>query len=193
MSVNFYNENAENFFSQTVRADMGLLYEKFLSKLPTTKGKILDLGCGSGRDSKHFKELGFEVVALDLSEELAKKASEYIGQKVIVQDMRDLEFEDEFIGVWACASILHLPVEDIEIVFKKVFKSLKKDGIFYLSFKYGEKDYIKDGREFTCFTEEKFIKCFPEYRDNIIDIFQTSDVRVGREEEKWFNIAMCKR
>lgn len=193
MSVNFYNENAENFFSQTVRADMGLLYEKFLSKLPTTKGKILDLGCGSGRDSKHFKELGFEVVALDLSEELAKKASEYIGQKVIVQDMRDLEFEDEFIGVWACASILHLPVEDIEIVFKKVFKSLKKDGIFYLSFKYGEKDYIKDGREFTCFTEEKFIKCFPEYIDNIIDIFQTSDVRVGREEEKWFNIVMCKR
>ncbi|MGK4199538.1 class I SAM-dependent methyltransferase [Fusobacterium sp. HC1336] len=193
MSVNFYNENAENFFSQTVRADMGLLYEKFLSKLPTTKGKILDLGCGSGRDSKHFKELGFEVVALDLSEELAKKASEYIGQKVIVQDMRDLEFEDEFIGVWACASILHLPVEDIEIVFKKVFKSLKKDGIFYLSFKYGENDYIKDGREFTCFTEEKFIKCFPEYIDNIIDIFQTSDVRVGREEEKWFNIVMCKR
>ena len=193
MSVNFYNENAENFFSQTVRADMGLLYEKFLSKLPTTKGKILDLGCGSGRDSKHFKELGFEVVALDLSEELAKKASEYIGQKVIVQDMRDLEFEDEFIGVWACASILHLPVEDIEIVFKKVFKSLKKDGIFYLSFKYGENDYIKDGREFTCFTEEKFIKCLPEYIDNIIDIFQTSDVRVGREEEKWFNIVMCKR
>ena len=193
MSVNFYNENAENFFSQTVRADMGLLYEKFLSKLPTTKGKILDLGCGSGRDSKHFKGLGFEVVALDLSEELAKKASEYIGQKVIVQDMRDLEFEDEFIGVWACASILHLPVDDIEIVFKKVFKSLKKDGIFYLSFKYGENDYIKDGREFTCFTEEKFIKCFPEHIDNIIDIFQTSDVRVGREEEKWFNIVMCKR
>lgn len=192
MSVNFYNENAENFFSQTVRADMGLLYEKFLFKLPTTKGKILDLGCGSGRDSKHFKELGFEVVALDLSEELAKKASEYIGQKVIVQDMRDLEFEDEFIGVWACASILHLPVDDIEIVFKKVFKSLKKDGIFYLSFKYGENDYIKDGREFTCFTEEKFIKCFPEYIDNIIDIFQTSDVRVGREEEKWFNIIMRK-
>lgn len=192
MSVNFYNENAENFFSQTVRADMGLLYEKFLSKLPTTKGKILDLGCGSGRDSKYFKGLGFEVVALDLSEELAKKASEYIGQKVIVQDMRDLEFEDEFIGVWACASILHLPVEDIEIVFKKVFKSLKKDGIFYLSFKYGETDYIKDGREFTCFTEEKFIKCFPEYIDNIIDIFQTSDVRVEREEEKWFNLIMKK-
>lgn len=190
MSVNFYNENAENFFSQTVRADMGLLYEKFLSKLPTTKGKILDLGCGSGRDSKHFKGLGFEVVALDLSEELAKKASEYIGQKVIVQDMRDLEFEDEFIGVWACASILHLPVEDIEIVFKKVFKSLKKDGIFYLSFKYGENDYIKNGREFTCFTPEKFLQYFPQYKENIIEIFETSDVREGREGEKWFNIIM---
>lgn len=188
MSVDFYNKNAESFFSQTVEADMSVLYKKFLDRLPAKKGKILDLGCGSGRDSKFFKDMGFEIVAMDLSEELGKKASEYIGQEVIVKDMRELDFEDEFIGVWACASILHLPLEDIGIVLEKIFKSLKNGGVFYSSFKYGERDYTKDGREFTCFTEERFFKCFPQYRDRVVEIFQTSDVRVGREDEKWFNI-----
>lgn len=192
MSVKFYNENAESFFSQTVGADMSSLYKKFLEKLPENRGKILDLGCGSGRDSKFFKELGFEVVALDLSEELAKKASEYIGQEVIVKDMKELDFQDEFVGVWACASILHLPIEDIGVVLEKVFESLKNGGIFYSSFKYGEKDYLKDGREFTCFTEERFFETFPQYRENCVEIFQTSDVREGREGEKWFNIFFKK-
>lgn len=188
MSIDFYNKNAESFFSQTVEADMSMLYEKFLDRLPAKKGKILDLGCGSGRDSKFFKDMGFEIVAMDLSEELGEKASEYIGQEVIVKDMRELDFEDEFIGVWACASILHLPIEDIGIVLGKIFKSLKNGGIFYSSFKYGERDYTKDGREFTCFTEERFFKYFPQYRDRVVEIFQTSDVRAGREDEKWFNI-----
>lgn len=188
MSVDFYNKNAESFFSQTVEADMSMLYEKFLDRLPAKKGKILDLGCGSGRDSKFFKDMGFEIVAMDLSEELGEKASEYIGQEVIVKDMRELDFEDEFIGVWACASILHLPIEDIGIVLEKIFKSLKNGGVFYSSFKYGERDYTKDGREFTCFTEERFFKYFPQYRDRVVEIFQTSDVRAGREDEKWFNI-----
>lgn len=192
MSVNFYNNNAESFFSQTVNSDMSLVYKKFLNQLSCKNGKILDLGCGSGRDSKFFKEMGFEVTAWDLSEELAKKASEYIGQEIIVKDMRELNFENKFIGVWACASILHLPIKDIEEVFKKIFKALKEGGIFYSSFKYGESDYIKDGRYFTCFNEEKFFRCFPEYKKNVIKIFQTSDVRVGREDEKWLNIFLRK-
>lgn len=192
MSVKFYNDNVEDFFNQTVNADMRFLYKKFLNKLPQKKGKILDLGCGSGRDSKFFKELGFEMVALDLSEELAKKASIYIGQEVIIKDMRDLNFKNEFIGVWACASILYLPIKDIKEIFNKIFESLIPNGIFYASFKFGNKDYIKDGREFTCFNFERFFQCFPEFKENIIEIFETHDVRAGKEEEKWFNLILKK-
>lgn len=192
MSVKFYNENAENFFSQTVGADMSSLYKKFLEKLPESRGKILDLGCGSGRDSRFFKELGFEVVALDLSEKLAKKASEYIGQEVIVKDMRDINFHNEFVGVWACASILHIPIEDMTTIFEKIFESLIPNGIFYSSFKYGSSNYIKDERRFTCITPKKFFQYFPQYKENIVEIFETSDVREGREGEKWFNIIMRK-
>ena len=192
MSINFYNNNADIFFNQTVNEDMSSIYKIFIENLPNKNGSILDLGCGSGRDSKYFLKNGFEVLPLDLSSELSVKASEYIGQEVIIKDMRDIDYSDKFIGVWACASILHIKQDEIENLFFKIFNSLKKDGIFYSSFKYGEKNYEKEGRNFTCFTEKKFFSLFPTLKEKTIKIFITNDVRKGRENEKWFNIILKK-
>lgn len=190
MTKDYYNKNAQEFFNQTVKADMSELYDIFLKKLPCNKGKILDLGCGSGRDSKYFLDSGFELVAIDISEKLGKIASEYIEQKVIIQDMRKLDYQDEFIGVWACASLLHLDENEIVETLRKIFKSLKKDGIVYISFKYGDKNYEKDGRKFSCFTYEKFIKIGKEFESKILQWFITEDVRADRKNEKWFNIVL---
>lgn len=190
MTKDYYNKNAQEFFNQTVKADMSELYDIFLKNLPCNEGKILDLGCGSGRDSKYFLDSGFEVVAMDISEELGKRASEYIGQKVIIQDMRNLHYQNEFIGIWACASLLHLDEDEIIETLRKIFKSLKRDGIAYISFKYGDKNYEKDGRKFTCFTYEKFIKLGKEFESKILQWFITEDVRADRKNEKWFNIVL---
>lgn len=190
MTKDYYNKNAQEFFNQTVKADMSELYDIFLKNLPCNEGKILDLGCGSGRDSKYFLENGFELVAMDISEELGKRASEYIGQKVIIQDMRNLHYQNEFIGIWACASLLHLDEDEIIETLRKIFKSLKRDGIAYISFKYGDKNYEKDGRKFTCFTYEKFIKLGKEFESKILQWFITEDVRADRKNEKWFNIVL---
>ena len=190
MTKDYYNKNAQEFFNQTVKADMSELYDIFLKNLPYNQGKILDLGCGSGRDSKYFLNSGFKVVAMDISEELGKRASEYIGQKVIIQDMRELNYQDEFIGIWACASLLHLDEDEIIETLRKIFKSLKRDGIVYISFKYGDKNYEKDGRKFSCFTYEKFIKIGKEFENKILQWFITEDVRADRKNEKWFNIVL---
>ena len=190
MTKDYYNKNAQEFFNQTVKADMSELYDIFLKNLPCNEGKILDLGCGSGRDSKYFLDSGFEVVAMDISEELGKRASEYIGQKVIIQDMRELNYQDEFIGIWACASLLHLDEDEIIETLRKIFKSLKRDGIVYISFKYGDKNYEKDGRKFSCFTYEKFIKIGKEFENKILQWFITEDVRADRKNEKWVNIVL---
>lgn len=190
MTKDYYNKNAQEFFNQTVKADMSELYDIFLKNLPCNEGKILDLGCGSGRDSKYFLDSGFELVAMDISEELGKRASEYIGQRVIIQDMRNLHYQNEFIGVWACASLLHLDEDEIIETLRKIFKSLKRDGIVYISFKYGDKNYEKDGRKFTCFTYEKFIKLGKEFESKILQWFITKDVRADRKNEKWFNIVL---
>ena len=192
MSVKFYNDNAEDFFNNTVNADMSATYNIFEDNLSEKSGEILDLGCGSGRDSKHFLDSGFTVTALDLSPILAEKASQFIGQKVIVADMKDLNFQDRFIGIWACASLLHLKEEEVLETIKRCHRALKKDGVLYASFKYGEKNYEKDGRSFTCFTRDKFLNLIEGLDFYYKATFETGDVRPGRENEKWLNVILKK-
>lgn len=192
MSVKFYNDNAEDFFYNTVNADMSATYNIFEDNLLEKNGEILDLGCGSGRDAKHFLDSGFSVTALDLSPILAEKASKFIGQDVIVADMKDLNFQNKFIGIWACASLLHLSEDEILETLKKCHKALKKDGVLYASFKYGENNYEKDGRSFTCFTRDKFLDLIKNLDFYYRATFETHDVRPGRENEKWLNVILIK-
>lgn len=192
MSVKFYNDNAEEFFNNTVNADMSATYSLFEENLSDIDGEILDLGCGSGRDAKHFIDKGYKVTALDLSPVLAEKASKYIGQQVIIGDMKDLDYNDRFIGIWACASLLHLAEDEVFETIKRCHKALKKDGVLYASFKYGENNYEKDGRSFTCFTRDKFLNLIEGLDFYYRATFETGDVRPGRENEKWLNVILKK-
>ena len=114
----------------------------FAESLPSECRKILDLGCGSGRDSMYFIEEGFDVTAVDGSEALCELAKIEIGQEVQNIRFEELEFDNVFDGVCACASLLHVSKNDIEDVLNKLYDSLKKNGILYASFKYGESDEI---------------------------------------------------
>lgn len=192
MSVEFYNNNAEEFFNNTINADMSATYSLFEENLSDIDGEILDLGCGSGRDAKHFIDKGYKVTALDLSPVLAAKASKYIGQQVIIGDMKDLDYKDKFIGIWACASLLHLTEDEVFETIKRCHKALKKDGVLYASFKYGENNYEKGGRSFTCFTRDKFLNLIEGLDFYYRATFETGDVRPGRENEKWLNVILKK-
>ncbi|MCQ8213369.1 class I SAM-dependent methyltransferase [Cetobacterium somerae] len=192
MSVEFYNNNAEEFFNNTVNADMSATYSLFEENLSDIDGEILDLGCGSGRDAKYFIDKGYKVTALDLSPVLAEKASKYIGQQVIIGDMKDLDYKDRFIGIWACASLLHLTEDEVFETIKRCHKALKKDGVLYASFKYGENNYEKDGRSFTCFTKDKFLNLIEGLDFYYRATFETGDVRPGRGNEKWLNVILKK-
>ena len=107
-SVDYYNKNAKEYSSSTIGVDFSSTQERFLDYLPQ-HAKILDFGCGAGRDTKAFLEKGFDVDAVDGSEELCKIASLYTGIAVRQMFFQQLDAVAKYDGIWACASILHLP------------------------------------------------------------------------------------
>lgn len=188
----YYSENAQEFYDGTVNLDMGYQYKSFLKMIPKG-GKILDAGCGSGRDSLYFKKKGYMVVAFDYSEALVKLASDLIGSSVLHMSFNDVAFIEEFDGVWACASLLHVPKNEMEGAIAKLAKALKPDGILYVSFKYGNKEEVRKGRLFSDYTESSFQALIKNISSlKIIKHWKTEDVRPKRKGEYWLNVLMRK-
>jgi len=191
-TLSYYSENAKKFVEGTISVDMGEFYQEFLPLLPEN-GTILDAGAGSGRDTKYFKEQGYEVVAFDNCPEIVKIASEYTGQDVLLMSFSDVSFEEKFDGIWACSSLLHVTSFDLPDVLSRLARSLKPNGILYTSFKYGETETVHGGRFFRDYTEDSFdelLKKIPCFR--VIKYWITSDLRPGRQDEKWLNILIEK-
>lgn len=193
-TLDYYNKNSEEYFNSTLNVDMTNTYKEFLKLVPEG-GKILDLGCGSGRDSMNFIKLGYEVTAVDGAKELAKRASVLLGKEVIVSTFEELELKEKFHGIWACASLLHIKREDLKTVLNNLYNNLDDNGVFYMSFKYGEKEYVDDkNRYFNCFTDESIISFINENtKYNILGLYITED-KLGRVNEvKWVNLICNKK
>ncbi|MBD5441742.1 MAG: class I SAM-dependent methyltransferase [Treponema sp.] len=193
-TIAYYNKNATSFTTDTLTADMTFLQDKFISYLPANS-LVLDFGCGSGRDTKYFLSKNLKVKAIDGSEKMCELARKNTGIEIEHVLFSDFECEENcFDGVWACASILHLPPTDLPIVLKKLEIALKSNGILYASFKYGENDRIVDGRFFTDMTEKRFSQFLNSFKNNyrIIETLVTPDVRKNRENEKWLNVFLRK-
>lgn len=191
-TINYYNKYTKSFIQATRSVDFTNIQNKFLSYLPSG-ASILDFGCGSGRDTKYFLKRNYNVTAIDGSEEICKEASKYTGIKVKQMLFEELNGQNIYDGIWACASILHLSKNDLFRVFHKMNKALKENGIIYTSFKYGEFEGERNGRYFTDFTEDslkEFILQIPQLQ--IKEIWITGDVREGRGDERWLNILICK-
>ena len=192
-TIEYYNENVSKFVNDTQDVVFCATQDLFLSYL-NEGDSILDLGCGSGRDTKYFLSKGYKVDATDGSEEICKVASDYTGINVKCLLFNELDEIDKYDGIWACASILHLDRDDLIDVFHRIARALKDNGILYTSFKYSEFEGMRNGRYFTDFTLESF----NEFQTNIPEFiiekkWITSDVRNGREDEKWLNLIMRKK
>lgn len=188
----YYNENAQSFFDTTVNVDVKKLYDRFLPRIEN-HGKILDAGCGSGRDSKNFLNLGYNVVAFDANESLVKLASKHLGQAVTLATFDSFVAKAEsFDAIWACASLLHVPREDLSCTFLRLGKLLKPDGAFYCSFKYGNTEQIRNGRFFADMTEQTLADTLSSTQLTVEETWISADARPGREAEQWLNAILVK-
>ncbi len=191
-TLDYYNKNAELFVGDTADVSFNEVQDRFLSLIPSG-GAILDFGCGSGRDAKYFLSKGFSVDATDGSSKICEIASKETGIKVRQMMFDELDEDCKYDGIWACASILHLPKEELIDVLKKMVRAVKSGGIIYTSFKYGEFEGYRNERYFTYFTEESFETFLKEINGiKLSEQWISSDVRPGRGEEKWLNVIMKK-
>ena len=192
-TIQYYDQNAADFVENTRNVDFHVVQDEFIEGLPAG-AKILDLGCGSGRDTKYFLEHGYRVDAIDGSAELCALASEYTGIPVKCQLFQELDASEVYDGIWACSSILHLEKTELRSVLKKMADALRPDGWIYTSFKYGECEGMRNGRYFTDFTWNSFQRFIRDTESlSIAESWVTGDVRPGREEEKWLNLLLQKR
>lgn len=192
-TLDYYNSKAKDFVSGTVDVVFTEIQDLFIEYIPAG-GKILDFGCGSGRDTKYFISRGYDVYATDGSEELCKIASEYTGIQVKQMLFEELDEVELYDGVWACASILHVEKKQLPEILKKIATATKKGGIVYTSFKYGDFEGVRNRRFFTYLTEESFeelLRNVPEL--SIEKLWISADVRAERGEERWLNIVLRKQ
>ncbi len=192
MSESYYDEYGQAFAAATKDLKMNDLYAPFLEHVPPS-GTILDAGCGSGRDVKAFTELGYKVAAFDASPAMVAIAKEFSQQEISIGTFQQLDYDNTFDGIWACASLLHVPLAEIDDVFVRLGRALKKGGVLYMSFKKGAGESVRHGRTFTSFNQDsldELLKTQSHLR--IVKIWLTGDIRSERAAEYWVNALVMR-
>lgn len=191
--IDYYETHADEYCRSTVALDMSSVYTRFLDKL-APDAHIVDAGCGSGRDTKAFLQRGYVVSAFDGSPQMARIASAYTGQKCHVLRFQEIEFREEFDGVWACASLLHVPKCEMEDVLHRVVTALKPGGTMYVCFVEGEGEHISaDGRLYNSYTAESLralLQGTPTIRE--IMCWKSEDISSSARREPWLNFLLKK-
>lgn len=192
-SIEYYNKYAAKVYEDTVDVDMSEIMKEFLAELEEGD-TILDLGCGSGRDSLILYDLGFDVTPLDASEEMCKLAEIHTGLDVLQMTYEELEFEDVFEGIWACGSLLHVPKSEMKEILSRLSTALCARGILYMSVRKGDFEGFRGERYFSDYTEDSLeamiekTGCF-----EVIKIWETQDVRSAHQDTRWVNLLARKK
>lgn len=198
LTLTAYDNSVQAFTSNTKALHPQEQVKKFLSVLPGKK--ILDLGCGPGRDAQIFVEQGFEVTRVDISPKMIEMARSKVDAQFFVMDMENLDFPaNSFDGVWASASLLHIPKKRILQVFKDLYVLLVEEGVFYLSLKKGTGEGLQsdprygDVQKFWSFFEKEEIEEILKQADfKIIQSVISERQSTNQGHLLWVNV-LCKK
>lgn len=154
-TIDFYERNAARYAETTRSLNLSDEIALFINELPRG-ARVLDVGCGGGRDLLAFGRAGVCATGLELSAELATLARVHSGCEVVVGDLRKPPFPPQtFDGLWAAASLLHLERDEILPALSELRRLLPAAGIFFASMKMGiGAEHAADGRLFTYFMPE---------------------------------------
>lgn len=189
-TLTYYESQAADYAAQTRSIDLSLQHDAFAALLPDG-GRVLDAGCGSGRDTMALRKRGFEVLPADASPALALEAEHFLGTPVQVLRHQDVSFENEFDGIWAMATLLHVPREELGDVFRRYERALKSGGVMTLSFKIGAEDSADaQGRWFTRFDARTFVDFLKEEAPSLAILRLSENEDASRPDTKWLTATL---
>lgn len=192
-SIEYYNKYAAKVYEDTINVDMSEIMREFLDQLEEGD-TILDLGCGSGRDSLAMYELGYDVTPLDASEEMCKLAEIHTGLDVLQMTYDEMEFEDVFDGIWACGSLIHVPKNEMPEILGRLADALCAHGILYISVKKGDYEGFRGERYFCDYTADSLTAMIEKTGlFEILKVWETDDVRSSHPDTEWVNLLAKKR
>jgi SAM-dependent methyltransferase len=190
----FYENEASAYVDATVEVDMGRLYDRFLTHVPAG-GAVLDAGSGSGRDTLQFLRRGYRVAAFDSSPTLCARSTALTGIETQLLRFQDFEANDQYDGIWACASLLHVPRHELEDCTARLVRALKPGGAVYMSFKLGSGDrLLPDGRLFTDMDDTGIRALFGRWEAaRLVDIWVSHGEGHLMGRADWLNAIAIKR
>ena len=184
----FYDEHADEYFERTVHANLEHLYGRVLPLIPDG-GRILDAGCGSGRDLKVFRERGYRPFGIDASPSLVRLAQAYAGVECEVRRLQDIAYLNEFDAVWACASLLHLEKAELGPVLEKLKRALVAGGVLFATVQLGQGESLApDGRFYAYYNPQEFLQAVQASGLTTLDSWTTEDSLPNRPAVRWLNI-----
>lgn len=188
----FYSEHARAYADKVLVVENPWL-KSFMGALPFV-AKILELGCGAGRESAVMLANGFDVTPTDGSPELAAIASEHLGREVAILRFKNIAFNQEFDGVFANACLLHVQRIELPEILTRIAASLKPGGLFYSSYKAGEAEgYDALGRFYNYPSQEWLSQTFNAAHDwSRVEI--TEEVGTGFDHlpTRWLHVIARK-
>jgi SAM-dependent methyltransferase len=184
----FYEDQAEQYAALTLNLSMAPELSRFRALCPA--GRIVDLGCGAGRDLRYLRNAGRDAIGLDLSEPLAITARSVSGAQVVVADLRRTPFATAaFAGAWASASLLHLSRGQVALALSETARTLQPQGILFTSVKAGRGERrSKDGRRFVLHSAEKWGRMVEAAGFQLIVLDTVAGASTARASpETWIN------
>ena len=191
-TIAYYDRNWKTYVAKTRDIEMGDIHERFVERLPKG-GRVLDVGAGAGRDSQVFMALGFNVVAVEPSPKLASHLRGIAGLEVVERKAEEIEETEYYDGIWACASLLHLDDERLDLAMSRLWHSLKPGGIMYVSFGTGRRQYrASDGRYFHEMTDDDLALLAKQHGLTPLESWHSDSKLEGSKTIDWNNLIVRK-
>jgi len=189
-TASFYSENAVTYAARSAPNTRRL--DSFLSKL-APGAAVLDLGCGSGRDSAVMIARGFDVTPTDGTLEMAEEAARHLGKPVGVLRFGEIDAVSAFDGIWANACLLHAPRAELGGILGRIHKALRPGGVFYASFKAGEAEgYDGLGRYYNYPSKAWLSAAYGAFAWASVDIDEVQGSGYDKKSTDWLHVLAVK-